>query len=464
VACAHFMPLMNPDEHDLWFLPLGGCGEIGMNLNLYGHNGRWLMVDCGVTFADPNDTGPHVQMADPQFIADRREDLLALMVTHAHEDHVGAVAHLWRRLRCPVYCTPFTAAILSRKLAEAGLLGTVQLNIVRPGARTVLGSFEVEWIDQTHSTPESQALLIRTPVGSVFHTGDWKLDAAPVVGRDFDQGRLKELAREEITAMVCDSTNALETGRTESEGALFDNICEWVEAAPGRVVVGCFGSNIARLTTLGRVAQATGRYMGLLGRSLNNYHSAAVQAGLWDPELRVVDASHLGFLPPSEVLAVATGSQGEPRTALRRLAADTHPDLNLSAGDRVLMSARVIPGNEASVATLIARLESLGVSVICDEHTNKPIHASGHPSQDELGDMYTWVKPKIAIPVHGEAAHLQANAELARSVGVPAHLLGRNGDLFMLAPQRGIRRGAVSVGRLGLDHRKLVSIVPGGDQ
>jgi ribonuclease J len=449
---------MTPQPEDLWLLPLGGCGEIGMNLNLYGHNGRWLMVDCGITFANPGEPGPHVQMADPQFIVERQTALSALFVTHAHEDHVGGVAHLWPQLRCPVYCTAFTAAILRRKLAEAGLLGQVPIEVVVPGARTIIDVFDVEWIDQTHSTPETQALLIRTPVGTIFHTGDWKLDPDPVVGPAFDSRRLAAIATENVLAMVCDSTNALQSGRSNSEGELYANLKELVEQAPGRVVVGCFGSNIARLTTLARVARATGRYAGLLGRSLHNYHRAAMEAGVWDQHLLFVDPAHLGYLPAEEVLAIATGSQGEPRTALRRLAADNHPDLNLEPGDTLLMSSRVIPGNEQAVAALIRRMQEMGVRVVCDEHLNKPIHASGHPAREELADMYSWVKPQVAIPVHGETAHMQANAELARSVGVPAQMLGTNGDLFMLAPQRGVRRGIAPTGRLGLEHNSLIKL------
>ncbi len=447
-----------PSPEDLWFLPLGGCGEIGMNLNLYGHNGRWLMVDCGITFANPGELGPHVQMADPQFIADRHTDLTALLITHAHEDHVGGVAHLWRKLRCPVFCTAFTAAILRRKLAEVGLLGEVPIEVVAPGTRMTLDVFDVEWLDQTHSTPESQALLIRTAAGNIFHTGDWKLDNQPVVGPSYDVERLQSIADLNVLAMVCDSTNALVSGRSPSEGALYDNLKELVQEAPGRVIVGCFGSNIARMTTLAKVAQATGRYAGLLGRSLHNYHRAAMQAGVWDPTLIFIDPAHLGYLPRDEVLAIATGSQGEPRTALRRLASGTHPDLDLEPGDTLLMSSRVIPGNEAAVAALIRQLQRLGVHVVCDEHLNKPIHASGHPAQEELADMYRWIQPQVAIPVHGEPEHMQANAELAQAVGVPAQMLGNNGDLFMLAPQRGIRRQFADVGRLGLEQDALVKL------
>ena len=422
-----------------------------MNLNLYGHNGRWLMVDCGVTFAKRGTPGPHVQMPDPAFVVERRQALTALLVTHAHEDHVGAVAHLWPSLRCPVYATPFAAEILRRKLAEAGLLSQVPVRIVMPGDTLLLDEFEVEWISLTHSTPESQALVIRTAADNIFHTGDWKLDDDPVVGPVSPVDRLKALADEDILAMVCDSTNALVEGHSISEGELAAPLNDLIAQAPGRIVVGCFGSNIARLHTLARLARQNGRYAGLLGRSLRNYHGAALAAGVWDTGLNLIDPSHLGYLPRDEVLAVATGSQGEPGAALDRLATDSHPDMSLEPGDRVLMSCRVIPGNDVPVAALHERLRSLAVDVITDADLNLPIHASGHPARAELRDLYSWIRPDVAIPVHGESDHMLANAQLADEVGVSRQLRGENGDLFMLAPQVGIRRGATPVGRLGLD-------------
>lgn len=447
---------MNPGPEDLWFLPLGGCGEIGMNMNLYGHDGQWLMVDCGVTFADPGESGPHVQMPDPAFAQAHKP--IALLITHAHEDHVGAVAHLWREFNCPVYAAPFTAAVLRRKLAEVGLLDRVPLHIVEAGTRHQLGGFDIEWLGITHSTPDSFSLVIRTAAGAVFHTGDWKADDEPVVGQSFDAQQFKDLAADDVLAMVCDSTNAEVPGRSQSEGALHAGLQQMISDARGRVVVTCFGSNVARLHTLAQVAQEVGRYAGLLGRSLHNYHRAAVEAALWDPALKFVDAKDLGYLPRSEVLAIATGSQGEPRAALHRLAANNHPDLNLEPGDTLLMSSRVIPGNEAAVELLLRRLETLGVHIVRDEALNLPIHASGHPCRDELADLYAWVQPRCAIPVHGEADHMRANAAIAKEVGVPAQVCGQNGDLFMLAPVRGVRRNFAPVGRLGLHNGRLVPV------
>ncbi|MCH1551483.1 MAG: ribonuclease J [Pseudomonadales bacterium] len=443
---------MTPAKDDLWFLPLGGTGEIGMNLNLYGHDGCWLMVDCGITFSAPGIAGPNnisrVQMPDPEFIAGRAGQLCALLITHAHEDHVGAVADLWPRLRCPVYCTAFCASILRRKLAEAGLLETVPVHVVMPDTSARYGVFDVQWLGVTHSTPQSQGLFIQTPVGNVFHTGDWKLDDNPVVGHNINTNQLRGIGQQNVLAMVCDSTNALVPGRSVSEGALYPNLYAHIAAARGRVVVGCFGSNIARVQTLAAVARAAGRYPALLGRSLHNYYQAAVAANIWDPDLTLIQSSHLGYLPPDEVLAIATGSQGEPRTALRKLVADSHPDLTLQAGDMLLLSSRVIPGNEVVVEGLIAQFEQKGLQVVCDDDSRRPIHASGHPASDELADMYRWIKPQIAIPVHGEVPHMQANAQVAKAACVPKQMLGTNGDLFMLAPQPGIRRAAAHVGRL----------------
>jgi ribonuclease J len=440
---------MTPDSNDLWFLPLGGCGEIGMNMSLYGHDGHWLMVDCGIGF-DRGAADTRIITATPDFIAARREQLTGLLVTHAHEDHVGAVAEHWPELRCPVYCTRFTGEILARKLREAGLLGITPVNVVETGERHRLHQFDIEWVALTHSTPESQALLIRTPVGTVFHTGDWKLDSDPVVGEVFDAAAYRRIGDEGIIAMVCDSTNATVAGRAPSEGELYRALLQKVIAAPGRVVVACFGSNVARLTTLVRVAEATGRYPGLLGRSLTNYFRAARAAGLWTLEQEPVPAAHLGYLPPREVFAIATGSQGERGAALSRLAACNHPDLELEPGDTVIFSSRVIPGNERDLEALDSRLQAMGVTVVHDVENEPPIHASGHPARDDLRDMYQWIRPRIAVPVHGESRHLDAHAALARELGVPVQLNGRNGDLFLLSPQPGIRRGVAPVGRLQL--------------
>ena len=322
------------------------------------------------------------------------------------------------------------------------------MHIVDTGSTVDLGPFSVQWVELTHSTPEAQALLIETAAGRVFHTGDWKLDAAPIVGDGFDERALRRVGDEGVLAMVCDSTNATVEGRSTSEGELGQGLLEQVLAAPRRVVVACFGSNIARLVTLAKVAAQAGRYPGLLGRSLENYYRAARASGLWPLDTDMAQSAHLGFLPPEEVFAVATGSQGEAGAALYRLAQGTHRAMELEPDDTVIFSSRVIPGNEASLERLYHQLSSKGVRVVTDESTAAPIHASGHPARDELRDMYKWIRPKIAVPVHGEPQHLDAHAALAREIGVPMQLNGRNGDLFKLAPQPGIRRAAAEVGRI----------------
>jgi len=467
---------MTPDKEDLWFIPLGGCGEIGMNLNLYGHDGQWLIVDCGLTFSDkpspsskdttqdipepPNSARARrdVQMADPAFIAERASDIAGLIITHAHEDHVGAVAYLWPQLRCPVYTTAFTAWILRKKLTEAGLHNEVEIRIVDAGDTLDIGQFNVEWITMTHSTAEPCGLLITTAAGTVFHTGDWKLDADPVVGRPYDGNRYQQLGSQQIDAMVCDSTNANVTGSTPSESELYTGLKNLISKAPGRVVVTCFGSNLARVSTLAQIANDTGRHVGMIGRSMINMVNAGRATGLLTTDISIVEAQHLGYLPPESVLLLATGSQGEPRTALHRLSTNTFRDMQLEPSDTVIFSSRVIPGNEDSIASLTDRLESLGVTVLGEYNVDELIHVSGHPAADDVSAMYEWVKPDLLIPVHGETEHMQANTNLAKQAGIPRQIQGSNGDLFIIAPNKAIRRNEVHTGRLTLQGRKLVPV------
>lgn len=429
-----------------------------MNLNLYGHDGKWLMVDCGVSFDEPlipeyrgGQVGSHrhaVVAPDPTFISEQKQSLCGLVITHGHEDHVGAVPYLWQRFRCPVYTTPFTAEILRRKLAQTGLLNKVPIIEVGVHATCQVGPFTLRWMAITHSIPEPSALLIQTKAGTVFHTADWKIDAQPITGSPFDRKAFQALQEESVLAMVGDSTNATKPGFSVSERNCYDGLLATIKPCKGRVVVGCFGSNIARLITLARVAEKTGRYLGLLGRSLINMYGIARQTGVWPQELSVIDAQHLGYLPPEEVLAVATGSQGEHRAALNRLALDTHPAVSLDKGDKVIFSSIVIPGNEDAVARLVERFQSRGIDTLLSENSTLPIHASGHPCQEELKLMYHWVKPQIAIPVHGEAPHLEAHLAIAKEAGVRKGYVGQNGDLYRLAPQAGIRRNIVKTGRI----------------
>lgn len=457
---------MIPEQQDFWFLPLGGTGEIGMNMNLYGHDGQWLMVDCGVIFDKNNDINgealmserPHIQMADPQFIVEHRQKLAGLVITHAHEDHIGAVPYLWKRLKCPVYTTKFTAEILRRKLVEVGLDGQVPVTVVEGHETIDIGVFSVQWVALTHSIPEPYGMVISTPVGKVFHTADWKLDKAPVLGKPYDKELYKTLGQQQVDAMVCDSTNANIPGWSESEASLYKGLKHHIENAKGRVIVTCFGSNLARLHTLAKIAKETDRHLGLLGRSMVNMMSAAKTTGLWTTVETHVDSAHLGYLPASTVLLVATGSQGEPRTALNRLSMNSYRDMTLEPGDTVIFSSKVIPGNELPIEQMIERLKSMKVIVINEDNSHLSIHASGHPAADELRAMYQWVKPRCSIPVHGEPHHINANAAVAKKAQVSQQLLGSNGDLYYISPALGIRRHAVKTGRLGLKNNNLIKI------
>ncbi|MCB1669718.1 MAG: ribonuclease J [Gammaproteobacteria bacterium] len=442
---------MNPTHRDFWFLPLGGCGEIGMNLNLYGHAGHWLMVDCGVTFEKLEQrpgAGNQVEMADPGFIANRFQALSGIIATHAHEDHIGALPYLWEQFRCPIYTTPFTRNVILQKFRQHGVDAPVIT--VNPGDSLQLGPFCIDWLPITHSTPETHALLINIGLGSVLHTADWKLDSAPIIGAAIDPALYRALGRRRIDAVVCDSTNATRAGHSVSESELFAGLLEVIRSSPGRVVVGCFASNIARLQTLGNVGYVAKRYLGVLGRSLHRMIGCARAAGYLKENFNPVATGDLGYLLPSETLMMATGSQGEAGAALHRLAMDSHPDLNLAAGDHVILSAKTIPGNEAEVEALVRTFEARRIQVTLAEDSSRLLHASGHPCADELRQMYEWVKPRVAIPVHGEARHLQRNAEIARAAGVPVQLLGENGDLFDLLNNR-VQQSAAAVGRLFLD-------------
>ncbi len=452
---------MTPKHDDFWFLPLGGCGEIGMNMSLYGHDEQWLMVDCGVTFRDADGSsrsGYDIQCADPTFIAERREQLVGLVLTHAHEDHIGAVAHLWPSLRCPIYANAFTAEVLRRKLAEAGLSDRAPVHIVDINQQLDIGVFSLEWVAHTHSVPDPAGLVVRTDIGNVFHTADWKLDPAPQIGHDYSEQHYRELGERGIDVMVCDSTCANVHGRSASEADVYSGLLRTIEQCKGRVVVACFGSNIARLHSLARVAAHTHRSMGLLGRSLRNNYSAAKACGLWQLNGSVVESEHLGYLPAENLLLVATGSQGEPRTALHRLSQGHFRDLSLQAGDTVILSSRAIPGNESRIEAMIERLQAMEVDVITQATSEHTIHASGHPARDELGDLYQWIKPRVLIPVHGESEHLDAQAAFAKKMGIETRLIGRNGDLFVLSPGKSLRRGAVPFGRLGYNGSKMVKI------
>ena len=443
---------------ELVFLPLGGTGEIGMNLNLYGFGPeaarQWLMVDLGVTFADGRTPGVDVIMADPAFIEEHRDDLLAIVLTHAHEDHIGAVAHLWPRLKCPVYATPFTAELVKSKLIEAGLDQVVPLNIVELSSRFTIGPFDIEFVTLTHSIPEPNALAIRTALGTVMHTGDWKIDPDPVVGDDIDRKRLAEIGDEGVRAIVCDSTNVFSPGEAGSEADVGRSLTKLIGELEGRVAVTTFASNVARLESIIRAAEANDRHVVLVGRSMFRVIAAARDTGYLKNLPPFVDADEAGYLPRDKVLYLCTGSQGEPRAALARIAADTHPDIVLEEGDTVIFSSRIIPGNDVAIFEMQNDLARSGVRVITEK--DHFVHVSGHPCRDELTAMYQWIKPEVSIPVHGEARHLLEHAALAKELQVPEALVLQNGKMVRIAPGPAEIIDEVPWGRVVLDGDVLV--------
>ena len=449
--------LNRPDE--LVFLPLGGTGEIGMNLNLYGFGGKWLMVDLGITFADDTMPGVEIIMPDPTFIAERREDLLAIVATHGHEDHIGAIPHLWSRLRCPIYATPFTASLIRMKLADAGLLRDAKIIEVPLSSEFTIGPFRLELVTLTHSIPEPNALVIRTDAGTILHTGDWKFDPDPLIGDVSDFAALERLGREGIAALIGDSTNALKTGEAGSEADVRRSLIDLVAKCAKRVAIGCFASNVARLQSAAVAAHANGRTPALVGRSLLRMEQAARENGYLDDTPPFIDAEEAAELPPEKVLLICTGSQGEPRSALYRIAADDHPDISLDPGDTVIFSSRIIPGNERSIGRLHNQLVRHGIEIITEN--DHFVHVSGHPAQDELARMYQLVRPQIAVPVHGESRHLMAHAKLAEDCQVPHTVVAENGDMVRLCPGPPGIIDHVETGRLCLDGKNLVSMGDG---
>ena len=444
------------DTGALFFVPLGGTGEIGMNLNLYGYGGDWLILDCGVTFGDDSQPGIEVVMPDPAFIVERRDRLLGIVATHAHEDHIGAIPYLWNELRCPVWATPFTASLLRAKLAEAGIAAKVRINIVPMSSRFTIGPFDLELITLTHSIPEPNAVALRTPVGTVLHTGDWKLDPDPLIGPTADEAALHRLGDEGVLAMIGDSTNALRPGSSGSEAELRRSLIDLVGRYDARVAVACFASNVARLETIARAAAAHGRDVALVGRSLWRIDKAARENGYLADLPRFLTEDEAGYIPRDKIVLICTGSQGEPRAALARIAREDHPNVVLETGDVVIFSSRIIPGNEKAINRLQNALVRLGVEIVTEE--DHFVHVSGHPARDELVRMYQMVRPRVAIPVHGEARHLIAHAHLAEECQVQQPLVIQNGDMVRLTPSGAAIVDEVPVGRLASDGKGLLPI------
>lgn len=437
-------------EDELLFVALGGSGEIGMNVNLYGCQGRWLMVDLGMTFSGDQYPGVDLVFADLEFIEERTDTLEAIVLTHAHEDHIGAVPYFAADLGVPIYATPFTADLVRRKLEEAGIAGEVELIVIdeNHGSFTI-GPFQITYLPLAHSIAEGNAVLIGTPHGDVFHTGDWKLDEDPIIGEPTTEEELTAIGDKGVLALVCDSTNAFNPAPSGSEGAVHKGLLEEVRRHAGkRVLVTTFASNVARLQSLGDVARETGRQICVAGRSLDRIIEVAQDNGYLADFPEPVDFDAAMALPRGEVLILATGGQGEPRAALARIADGNHP-LELSSGDVVLFSSRQIPGNELAIGVVQNRLAERGITMVTDRQSM--IHVSGHPGRPELRALYGWLRPEILVPVHGEMRHMREQGRLGAASGIPAQVVQKNGDVVRLAPGAPGKIAEVRAGRLVLD-------------
>ncbi|MDQ4088030.1 MAG: ribonuclease J [Pseudomonadota bacterium] len=434
--------------NELLFLALGGSGEIGMNVNLYGCQGKWIMVDLGMTFADPFYPGVELVLPDLSFIEERRQDLLGVVLTHGHEDHIGAIPYMAADLGVPLYATPFTAGLIAGKLEEEGLTGEVKLNTVEMAGDFRLGPFGLRYVPLAHSIPEGNALLIDTPHGRVFHTGDWKLDDTPQLGDPSTEAELRAIGDAGVLALVCDSTNVFQEQASGSEAGVREGLDEVVAGAEGRVLVTTFASNAARLKTLGHVAQDTGRQVCIAGRSLERILRVSKSVGYLTDFPETVDFETAMRLPRREVMIVATGGQGEQRAALARIASDQHK-LKLDRGDLVIFSSKQIPGNEIAIGRIQNELAARGVEMITDRQA--PVHVSGHPGRPELAAMYEWIRPQIIVPVHGEMRHMMEHARFARARGIPHGIVQKNGDLVRLAPDGPQKLSEERVGRFVLD-------------
>jgi ribonuclease J len=447
---------MRMTDTPLYFAPLGGAGEIGMNVNLYGTGGRWMMVDLGLTFADERLPGVDIILPDIGFVEQERDKLDGLILTHAHEDHLGAVTYLWPRLQCPIWCVPFTAAVLKRKLDESGIKRRVPLHVVQPGEVFTVGPFACRFIHMTHSIPEAAMLVIETPQGRVVHTGDWKLDPAPQVGAASQIDALQEVGKGGVLAMIADSTNIISPGTSGSEAEVLESLSELIAAQPHRVVLTTFASNVARLHTAMQAGRAAGREVVLIGRSMLRMVAAAKDCGYLADMPVLLDERDVKDLPRDKVMMICTGSQAEPRAAIARIAAGTHPRIRLDSGDSVIFSSKIIPGNERVIYDLHNNLVRGGVQVITeDDHF---VHVSGHPSRDEVAQLYRWVKPRIAVPVHGELRHLREHVAFAKEHGAEHALLVTDGDLVRLAPGEPEIEGQVPIGRHAFEDGEMIAV------
>lgn len=441
------------NKPELYFVPLGGVGEIGMNLALYGYGPadrrEWIMVDCGVTFPGPDLPGVDLILPDISFAQQLGDALKAIVITHAHEDHYGALIALWPLLRKPIWCTPFTAGMLEAKLQSDSIGEKIPVKIYRAGERFTAGPFEIEAIHVTHSIPEPVALAIKSPLGRLIHTGDWKLDAAPTLGADTDAAAFQRLGKEGVLALICDSTNAMRDGVSPSEEAVSQSLAEIIARSKGRVAITTFSSNVGRIRSIAEAAESAGRKVMLMGRSIKRVCEVANDLSYLDGLQPFIDEDEFSLVDRNQLVIICTGSQGEPRAAVAKLSRDEHPRVSLAPGDTVVFSSRVIPGNLKAILDIQNRLADRGVAIINDGE--ELVHVSGHPRIAELKQMYQWVKPAIAVPVHGEALHLSAHAALAVEVGVPEVAPVRNGDMLRLAPGKAEIIDTVENGRIYKD-------------
>lgn len=448
--------MVSKAEPELHFLPLGGSNEIGMNLNLFAYGDQWLMVDLGITFGDDTTPSLDIIMPDIRFIEGKRDKLLGLVLTHGHEDHIGAVPYLWSRLKCPVYTTPFTASLVRRKLADANLLDKVELHEVPLSGDMEIGPFKIDLVRLTHSIPEPNGLAITTPAGVIYHTGDWKFDPEPVIGAPPDYARLSNLGDNGVLALIGDSTNVFVNGETASESNLYADLSAIFKEHTGRVAMTSFASNVARLETITRAALAADRHVGLVGRSMWRIEAAARENGYLSDLPPFVREDEIGLLPARHTAIICTGSQGESRAALSRIADGSHQHVSLGPGDTVVFSSRKIPGNERAIQRLQNRLIAGGIDIITDD--DRFVHVSGHPSRGDLTRMYGLVRPQVAIPVHGEQMHLIAHAALAKECQVPEAIVPNNGSLIRLYPGPAEIIDQVPSGYLALDGGRLKAL------
>ncbi len=450
-------------EDELVILPLGGTGEIGMNCYCYGagrsHERQWLMVDLGVKFGAEKEPGIDVILPDIGFITSNKNDLVGLVITHAHEDHIGAVAWLWPQLNCEIHCTAFAAELLKLKLREHGLLEDVPLVIHKAGDVFVMGAFELEFVEVTHSIPQSNALLIKTNVGTVLHSGDWKIDRTPMLGDGFNERRFIEIGSAGVDALVCDSTNVLREGFSPSERDVAVALTDIIGGAKGRVAVTTFASHVERISCAVRAARSAGREIVIAGRAMRNTIEAARTCGMLKDAGAFLDEDQFGFLPRDKIMLLCTGSQGEPRAAIARIADDSHPNVSLESGDLVIFSARTIPGNEKEVSAIHNNFAKLDVDILTSE--DALVHSSGHPRQGELRQMYEWVKPRVLVPMHGEPRHMRAHAKFARSSGIRETLLLVDGKIARLAPGPSAIVDEVHSGVLHVDGNMIVPGIDG---